>query len=157
MDGGPDGVGGPERAVTPAIPPVRLSPQSSRISLNTFSIIRIRMKLMGLVKGAKNSMARSASAVIGNRLLLVILIVALLIRLPAITNASGSRGETMAFNVDEVLVMDPTLRVVESGDPNPHYFNYPSLYIYTSAAFIAPLHAVDPEGFRHDVTDLHPR
>ncbi len=45
-------------------------------------------------------------------------------------------GQGIPFNpgVDEPEVMDRALRMMKSGDFNPHFFDYPSLYMYVQTA-----------------------
>jgi 4-amino-4-deoxy-L-arabinose transferase-like glycosyltransferase len=44
-------------------------------------------------------------------------------------------GQGIPFNVgvDEPEVMDRAVRIIKTGDLNPHFFDYPSLYIYVQA------------------------
>lgn len=83
----------------------------------------------------------AAKYVLTDKYLMGIIILALVLRCVLITNAIGSRAETQAFNGDEVLDMDPILRLGELHTLNPHYFNYPSLYLYVCAVFILPVQA----------------
>jgi len=46
-------------------------------------------------------------------------------------------GRPYAYNFDEPFVLKPALRIVESGDPNPHFFRYPSLLIYLESIVVA--------------------
>src|SRR5690349_21222382 len=47
--------------------------------------------------------------------------------------ALGS-GIPYMTGVDEPEVMDRAVRIIKTGDFNPHFFDYPSLYIYVQAA-----------------------
>jgi 4-amino-4-deoxy-L-arabinose transferase-like glycosyltransferase len=38
------------------------------------------------------------------------------------------------FHPDEHFIMDPAVKMLATGDPNPRWFNYPSLYMYLQAA-----------------------
>ena len=42
-------------------------------------------------------------------------------------------GAPYGYHFDERFVLAPALRIVETGDPNPHFFNYPSVLIYATA------------------------
>ena len=46
-------------------------------------------------------------------------------------------GEPYAYHFDEPFVLKPALRMVENGDPNPHFFRYPSLLIYLESIVVA--------------------
>ena len=69
--------------------------------------------------------------------LLLILLAAFAIR------AYGSNfGLPYLYHPDEPAIMDAALRIEARGDPNPHWFNYPSLYIYVqlfSITIVRPL------------------
>jgi 4-amino-4-deoxy-L-arabinose transferase-like glycosyltransferase len=42
-----------------------------------------------------------------------------------------SSGVPFAVGIDEPFVMSTAMRILHSGDFNPHFFDYPTLYIYT--------------------------
>jgi 4-amino-4-deoxy-L-arabinose transferase-like glycosyltransferase len=44
------------------------------------------------------------------------------------------QGVPYMLSVDEPQVMDRAVRMVKTGDFNPHFFDYPSLYLYVQAA-----------------------
>src|SRR5262249_39985687 len=48
----------------------------------------------------------------------------------------GSLGAHLPFSpgVDEPEVMERAVRMMKTGDLNPHFFDYPSLYLYVEAA-----------------------
>jgi len=48
-------------------------------------------------------------------------------------------GAPFVYHPDEHFVLQPALEIVRSGDPNPHFFQYPSLLIYLQAALVAVL------------------
>jgi len=43
-------------------------------------------------------------------------------------------GVPYAVGIDEPIVVDHALRILRTGDWNPHVFNYPTLVIYLQAA-----------------------
>ena len=45
-------------------------------------------------------------------------------------------GVPYVLGVDEPEVMDRAVRMVQTGDFNPHFFDYPSLYMYVQAAVV---------------------
>jgi hypothetical protein len=45
-------------------------------------------------------------------------------------------GKPYAYHFDEPFVLKPALRIVESGDLNPHFFRYPSLLIYLESVVV---------------------
>lgn len=49
-------------------------------------------------------------------------------------------GEPYGYHYDEPFVVVPALRIVATGDLNPHFFRYPSALIYAEAAVVAALH-----------------
>ena len=57
------------------------------------------------------------------------LLVAVLLRFWAI-----GQGVPYMLSVDEPEVMDRAVRMIKTGDFNPHFFDYPSLYLYVQAA-----------------------
>lgn len=48
-------------------------------------------------------------------------------------------GAPYVYHPDEHFIVHPALDIVRSGDPNPHWFQYPSLLIYAQAALVAAL------------------
>src|SRR5690349_19374213 len=48
-----------------------------------------------------------------------------------------SRGIGFNPGVDEPEVMDRAVRMIKTGDLNPHFFDYPGLYMYVEAAVAA--------------------
>ena len=85
----------------------------------------------------------------------VIVVAALALRL-----AGTEWGKPYAYHFDEPFVVKPALRIVDSGDPNPHFFRYPSLMIYVEAAIAAGNHVISgmplavPEGPAYGPSDL---
>jgi len=49
-------------------------------------------------------------------------------------------GAPYGYHYDEPFIMKPALQIVASGDPNPHFFNYPSAMIYAETAIVAAHH-----------------
>lgn len=45
-------------------------------------------------------------------------------------------GEPDGYHFDERFVLAPALRIVETGDPNPRFFNYPSALIYATTGIV---------------------
>ena len=45
-------------------------------------------------------------------------------------------GEPYGYHYDEPAIVAPALRIVESGDPNPHFFRYPSALIYVESVVV---------------------
>lgn len=64
--------------------------------------------------------------------LLVILVVAISIRLLGIRY-----GLPYTFHTDEPTIVDRALRILRTGDYNPHFFNYSSLMIYFQSVVYA--------------------
>ncbi len=59
----------------------------------------------------------------------------LLLAIAFIVRAGGATfGFPLLTHPDEFYVFDAAHRMIETGDPDPHFFNYPSLYLYTQAA-----------------------
>ena len=52
----------------------------------------------------------------------------------ALLDAGARRA--LLLGVDEPEVMDRAVRMVQTGDFNPHFFDYPSLYMYVQAAVV---------------------
>lgn len=48
-------------------------------------------------------------------------------------------GAPFVYHPDEHFVLQPALDIVRNGDPNPHWFEYPSLLIYLEAGLVAVL------------------
>ena len=71
-------------------------------------------------------------------------------------------GAPYGYHFDEPFVLKPALRMVERGDPNPHFFRYPSALIYTEAAIALAYHRLCgmdltvPTGPAYGPSDLGP-
>jgi 4-amino-4-deoxy-L-arabinose transferase-like glycosyltransferase len=69
-------------------------------------------------------------------------------------------GKPYAYHFDEPFILKPALRIAESGDPNPHFFRYPSLMIYLETAIVEANHALGgmplsvPDGPGYGPSDL---
>ncbi len=53
-----------------------------------------------------------------------------------------SQDVPFVYHPDEPAIVARALRMVETGDPNPRWFRYPSLVLYLQAATAAAVHAV---------------
>jgi len=63
------------------------------------------------------------------------LLLGLLLTIAFIIRAGGATfGFPLLTHPDEFYVFDAAHRMIETGDPDPHFFNYPSLYLYLQAA-----------------------
>lgn len=51
-------------------------------------------------------------------------------------------GAPFVYHPDEHFIVHPALDIVSTGDPNPHWFEYPSLLIYLEAALVALLQPI---------------
>lgn len=51
-------------------------------------------------------------------------------------------GLPLHFHIDETRVMDRVIRMVTSGDPNPHFFHYPSFIFYLLSGLTAAYYGV---------------
>lgn len=52
------------------------------------------------------------------------------------------RGAPFVYHPDEPAIMARAIRMVVTGDLNPHWFHYPSFYLYLQAAIVQLVHAV---------------
>ncbi len=66
-------------------------------------------------------------------LLVLILLVATALRLAGITWGLPGRTHLFSYHPDEYFSLQVALNLL-ARDPNPHFFNYPSLYLYLAAA-----------------------
>lgn len=88
------------------------------------------------------------------------LIVAFLL---AVVIAAGfllrARGTTFGFPLtvhpDEPAVVDRAVEMVATGDPNPHFFNYPTAPIYLQAAVVAAVRPAAVQASDLPVVDLY--
>lgn len=64
--------------------------------------------------------------------LAAVLLVALALRIYGI-----DFGLPLHYHIDETRVMDRVMRMVTSGDPNPHFFHYPSFIFYFLSGVVA--------------------
>ena len=46
----------------------------------------------------------------------------------------GCRGHPVRIGVDEPEVIDRAVRMMKTGDFNPHFFDYPAFYMYVQLA-----------------------
>lgn len=67
----------------------------------------------------------------GDKILLVILILAFILRVWGIW-----WGLPLFLHLDEPTIISPALKMIQTGDLNPHYFRYPTLYIYFISVII---------------------
>lgn len=67
-------------------------------------------------------------------MLVVIATVAAMLRLLGITWGLPGPTHLFSYQPDEFFSLQAALNLALNGDPNPHFFNYPSLYLYLSAA-----------------------
>ncbi len=72
-----------------------------------------------------------------HRLLVLVVVVALAVRLWAV-------GFALPYYIhpDEPRIVDHAKQIVETHDPNPHWFIYPSLYIYMATLVLEPVRAL---------------
>ncbi|RMF25039.1 MAG: hypothetical protein D6760_01925 [Deltaproteobacteria bacterium] len=71
-------------------------------------------------------------------------------------------GAPYGYHFDEPFVLKPALRMAERGDPNPHFFRYPSALIYAETAIALAYHRLGgmdltvPSGPAYGPSDLGP-
>ncbi len=91
-----------------------------------------------------------------------VVLTALVLTGAALRLVGTSWGEPYGYHYDEPFVVKPALRMVSAGDPNPHFFRYPSALIYAEAAIVAALHRFSgmdlsiPSGLGYGPADLGP-
>ncbi|MEW6745810.1 MAG: glycosyltransferase family 39 protein [Planctomycetota bacterium] len=80
--------------------------------------------------------------------LLLVLVTAAGLRLLGITfGLEAGLPPDSSLHMDEPFVLKPALRMVETGDLNPHWFRYPSLLMYVEAALVVGLRSLGSDAF----------
>ena len=88
--------------------------------------------------------------------LIVAVLLAVVVAGAFMLRASGTTfGFPLAVHPDEPAVVDRAVEIVRSGDPNPHFFNYPSALIYLQALVVAVVQPAEVAARDLPVVDLY--
>jgi len=85
------------------------------------------------------SAKRNAKMVTRSKWLLLIIVVSLVARGVLLTNYSESERATKGYSNDEVIQMNAILQMFNNKTVNPHFFDYPSFYLYIVGIVMLPL------------------